>query len=106
MSAKAFLQAFRRFASRRSCPKLMFSENGSNLVAGEACLREIWNHPMVHTALNQRQCHWKFIPPRAPWHGGFYECMVGTVKSSFRKTIHSQKVDMKEFQTVVTEIEA
>ncbi|XP_069173540.1 uncharacterized protein [Procambarus clarkii] len=51
MSAEAFLQAFRRFAARRSCPKLMISDNGSNFVAGEACLQEIWNNPEVHSVL-------------------------------------------------------
>ncbi|XP_069195602.1 uncharacterized protein [Procambarus clarkii] len=106
MSAEAFLQAFCRFASRRSCPKLMISDNGSNLVAGEACLRKIWTHPKVRTALTQRQCYWKFIPPRAPWHGGFYERMVGTVKRSLRKTLHRQKIDLQELQTVIIEIEA
>ncbi|XP_069184608.1 uncharacterized protein [Procambarus clarkii] len=106
MSAGAFLQVFRRFASCRSCPKLMISDNGSNLVAGEACLRKIWNHPKVRTALNQRQCHWKFIPPRAPWHRGFYERMIGMVKRSLWKTLHCHKVDLQELQTVAIEIEA
>ncbi|XP_069185908.1 uncharacterized protein [Procambarus clarkii] len=47
MSAEAFIQAFRRFAALRSSPKSMISDNGLNFVAGEACLREIWNHPEV-----------------------------------------------------------
>ncbi|XP_069164574.1 uncharacterized protein [Procambarus clarkii] len=106
MSAEAFLQAFRRFAARRSCPKLMISHNGSNFVAGEACLQEIWKHPEVHSLLKQRQCYWKFIPPRAPWHGGFYERMVGTVKKCLRKTLHRQKINLTELQTLVVEIEA
>ncbi|XP_069191701.1 uncharacterized protein [Procambarus clarkii] len=106
MSAKAFLQAFHRFAARRSCPKLMISDNGSNLVAGEACLQEIWNHPKLHSVLKQRQCYWKFIPLRAPWHGGFYERVVGTVKKCLRKTLHWQKNNLTELQTLVVEIEA
>nr|XP_045587958.1 uncharacterized protein LOC123749879 [Procambarus clarkii] len=106
MSAEAFLQAFRRFAARRSYPKLMISDNGSNFEAGEACLQEIWNHPEVHSVLKQRQCFWKFIPPRAPWHSGFYERMVGTVKKCLRKTIHRQKINITELQTLVVEIEA
>ncbi|XP_069161797.1 uncharacterized protein [Procambarus clarkii] len=106
MSAEAFLQAFRRFASRRSCTKLMISDNGSNLVAGEAYLKKIWTHPKVRMALNQWQCHWKFIPSRAPWHRGFYERMIGKVKRSLRKTLHHQKIDLQEFQTVAIEIEA
>ncbi|XP_069184623.1 uncharacterized protein [Procambarus clarkii] len=106
MSAEAFLQAFRRFAARRSCPKLMISDNGSNFVAGEACLQEIWNHPEVHSVFKQRQCYWKFNPLRAPSHGGFFERMVGTVKKCLRKTLHRQKINLTELQTLVMEIEA
>ncbi|XP_069169629.1 uncharacterized protein [Procambarus clarkii] len=45
MCGEAFLQAFCRFAARRYCPKLMISDNGSYFLAGQACLREIWNRP-------------------------------------------------------------
>ncbi|XP_069186418.1 uncharacterized protein [Procambarus clarkii] len=62
--------------------------------------------PKVRTALNQRQCQRKFIPPRAPWHGGFNECMIGTVKRSLWKTLHRQKIDLQELQTIAIEIEA
>ncbi|XP_069160890.1 uncharacterized protein [Procambarus clarkii] len=106
MTAQSFIQAFRRFAARRSCPKLMISDNGANLVAGEACLREICSHPAVTSTLEQRHCRWKFIPPRAPWHGGFYERLIGTVKRSLRKSLHRQKINLQELQTVITEIES
>ncbi|XP_069180286.1 uncharacterized protein [Procambarus clarkii] len=42
----------------------------------------------------------------APWHGGFYERMIGTMKRSLRKTLHRQKIDLQELQTVAIEIEA
>ncbi|XP_069187750.1 uncharacterized protein [Procambarus clarkii] len=105
MTAEAFIQAFRRFAARRSCPKLMISDNGSNFVAGEACLRVRWNHPKVQSVMQKRQCHWKFIPPRAPWQGDFYERMVGTVKKCLTKTLHRQKISFPKLQTLVVEIE-
>ncbi|XP_069159395.1 uncharacterized protein [Procambarus clarkii] len=46
------------------------------------------------------------MPPRAAWHGGFYDCMIGTVKRSLLKTLHRQKIDLQELQTVAIEIEA
>ncbi|XP_045589597.2 uncharacterized protein [Procambarus clarkii] len=110
MSAEAYIQVFRRYAARRSCPRLMISDNGSNFLT-EVCLREIWNHPEVQSVLKQRQCHWKFVPPgdlylTAPWQGGFYERMVGTVKKCLRKALHQQKINLTELQTLVTKIEA
>ncbi|XP_069176228.1 uncharacterized protein [Procambarus clarkii] len=53
------------FSARRSCPNLMISVNGSNLAAYETCLSEIWDHPVVRTTLNERQCYWKFVPPQS-----------------------------------------
>ncbi|XP_069195843.1 uncharacterized protein [Procambarus clarkii] len=106
MSAEAFIQAFRRFAARRFCPKQMISDNGSNFVAGEACLRQIWNRPQVQSVMQRRKCYWKCIAPRAPWQGGFYERMIGTVKKCLRKTLHGQKISFPELQSLIVEIEA
>ncbi|VDO87474.1 unnamed protein product [Heligmosomoides polygyrus] len=49
---------------------------------------------------------WKFITPLSPWKGGFYERLVGLVKSSLKKTIHRRTLDLWNFQTLITEIEA
>nr|XP_045596726.1 uncharacterized protein LOC123757251 [Procambarus clarkii] len=106
MSAQSFIQAFCRFAARRSCPNLMISDNRANLVAGEACLREICSHPAVTSTLEQRHCRWKFIPPRAPWHGGFYERLIGTVKRFLRKSLNYIRIKLEKLQTVVVEIES
>nr|XP_045589589.1 uncharacterized protein LOC123751540 [Procambarus clarkii] len=105
MSAEVFLQAFRRFAARRSCPKLMISDNGSNFVAGEACLHEIWNHPEVHSVLRDNATGNLSLQEH---HGMavFFERMVGTVKKCLRKALHRQKINLTELQTLVVEIEA
>lgn len=40
MSADTFLRAFRRFIARRSCPKLVISDNGTNFRASGKFLKE------------------------------------------------------------------
>lgn len=105
MSAETFIKLFRRFAARRACPRLMISDNATNFVAGAAYISKIFDQPEVQQMLNQRRCRWRYIPPKSPWHGGFYERMIGIVKRCLRKTLHRQRIDLEEFRTVVTEIE-
>ena len=53
-----------------------------------------------------RRCEWKFIPPEAPWQGGFYERMIRVVKRCLRKTLHHRRVSVDELRTLLVEIEA
>lgn len=71
MSTNTFLRAFRRFAGRRSCPELVISDNGSNFRASEGFLRSYIGQDVVKEFFKTQRCKWKFIPPRAPWQGGF-----------------------------------
>ena len=68
----SFLMALRRFIARRGAkPRVIWSDNGTNLVAGEREIRENlseWNQAQITNELSQRQIEWKFIPhPRAIW---------------------------------------
>ena len=47
---------------------------------------------------------WKFITHRSPWQGGFYECLIGVVKSSLNKAILNRKLSFVELQTILCEI--
>ena len=44
--------------------------------------------------------------PRSPWHGGFYERMVGVVKKCLRKVLHNKRITIDELRTLLVEIEA
>ncbi|XP_064120253.1 uncharacterized protein LOC135224858 [Macrobrachium nipponense] len=41
----------------------------------------------------------------APHQGGFYERMVGSVKSALKKAIFKKRINSDELNTIVTEIE-
>ena len=105
LSSETFLQIFRIFAARRSCPRIIISDNATNFVGAASFITDILNDPKVQQALTNRQCKWKFITPRAPWQNGFTERMIGIVKNCLRKTLHRTKLTLKELRTVVTEIE-
>lgn len=106
MTTNTFIRAFRRFVGRRSCPRIIISDNGSNFRATESFFKSFFQHPDVQQYFDDRHCEWKFIPPKAPWQGGFYERMVGTVKRCLRKVLHNKSINEDELRTVLTEIEA
>ena len=105
MSADTFLNVFRRFVARRSCPKVMISDNGTNFQLGSNLLSKLIEEDRIQEELTSINCIWKFIAPRAPWQGGFYERMVGIVKSCLRKVLFKRKVNVEDLYTVIAEVE-
>ena len=49
---------------------------------------------------------WKFIVPRSPWWGGWWERLVRTVKVGLRKSFGSRCLSRTELETVLLEVEA
>jgi len=105
LTAETFLRVFRRFVARRSCPRLLISDNGTNFQSSAAYLQQFFENPRVKAHFADSRCTWKFIPPRAPWFGGFYERMIGIVKKCLRKVLLNTKVNFDELHTVLVEIE-
>lgn len=73
LSTDSFLNALRRFMSRRGSPEKIFSDNGSNFKGGERELREAvkaLNSTKVGSFLHGREIEWHFNPPTASHMGG------------------------------------
>ena len=77
MSEESFLQAFRRFASRKSLPKLIISDNA---------LGQFQNQPLCDVRKNR-------------------EILIGLTKSTLQKIIGRAYLSLETLQTVVTQIE-
>ncbi|XGW01565.1 hypothetical protein V3C99_014021 [Haemonchus contortus] len=115
MSAGAFLNCFKRFVARRGIPKLVRTDCGSNFKLGQRVLEtlvtpdsdnESLSESCMMTYCAKQRIRWIFNPPGAPWMGGAWERLVGTVKRAFNKAVGRKKLEFPEFLTVVTEIEA
>ena len=106
LTADTFLNVFRRFVARRSCPQLMISDNGKYFRLSSSLLRQIMEDTTVQRELEERGCKWKFIPPKSPWQGGFYERLIGVVKSCLKKVLFKKKVSIEDLYTIVAEVES
>ena len=81
--------ALRRFMGRRGPAIRFYSDNAKSFI-------KLARHLSVP---------WHFIPERSPWWGGWWERLVGVIKSSLRKTLHLSLLSEDELRTVVTELE-
>ena len=93
-NTKHFLQCFRQFISRRGCPALMLSDNGSSFVSRET-QEFVANHFI----------DWKFNVACAPWWGGMWERLVSCIKRCLKRTVGTKQLSYVELQTFVLEIE-
>ena len=97
LSQKETDLALRRFIARRGTPKTIWSDNAKGFEAER-------DHLMM--TLGSEGPEWKFIPPRAPWWGGWWERLVGSTKSALRKTLGRQRLCRRELETVLHEVES
>ena len=105
LTVEEFLQAFRRFSSRKSLPRLMLSDNASTYLAAANELNILFCSPLLSDALSKKGVTWQFIPKHAPWFGGFWERIIGMTKSSLKKVLGRTFTTLSTLQTVIVEIE-
>ena len=105
-SCNEFMMAFRRFASRKSLPSKIISDNASCFTSASRELKQLFNSPELQEAIAEHGVEWHFIPKRSPWYGGFWERLIGIVKNTLRKVLGRAFVTENELNTLLTEIEA
>lgn len=106
MTTRTFLNAFRRFVSRRSLPTVIISDNATTYLAAADELRELMNSEEVANYLANHRIQWITIVKRASWYGGFYERLIGLTKTALKKVLGRAFVTYDELETVLCEVEA
>ena len=112
LDAESFLCAFSRFASRRGNPKAVYSDNGSNFVAGNRILKEEFEkmkcneaQTKIHHRLRAKEITWYFNPPSASHCGGIWERLIRSIRRVLAVVMNEQPVDDEAFHTFLIEVE-
>ncbi|UYV77587.1 hypothetical protein LAZ67_15001635 [Cordylochernes scorpioides] len=100
-----FMMALHRFICRRGHPEKIYSDNGTNFAKLNRIFKRLdWTRIERETSIKRIQ--WIFIPPSAPWWGGFWERMVRTIKEMLIKMLGHRKLKYVQLQTALCEIES
>ncbi|XP_058448627.1 uncharacterized protein LOC131428598 [Malaya genurostris] len=104
-----FLQAFRRFVSRRGLCSDVWTDNGRNFVGAANDIRRLirakeFKHSMA------RECsdcgiRWHFNPPRGSHFGGLWEAAINSAQKHFVRVLGDRKLDFDDMETLLTQIE-
>ncbi|KRZ49688.1 hypothetical protein T02_9300 [Trichinella nativa] len=99
MTVDSFLRALRRFIARSGRPQLLRSDKFQTFHLASRFLKPL-------DRLAKEGIEWKFINERAPWCGGYWECLVRSIKVALSKVIGRCHAKPDELHTVLCEMEA
>ena len=89
MTAEKFLMALQRYLWWRNTPDTIILDNAPQFKLKKTTVDKAWQQSITHENVQKftsdAGIKWKFIIKLSPWMGGFYERLVGMVKSSLRK---------------------
>lgn len=99
--------ALRRFISIRGCPKVIYFDNGTNLMAGEKELAQRiakLNSARVTEEFIDRGIDWRKSPSSGSHFGVVWERLIGSSKSAMRAILHPRSVTDEVLRTVFAEV--
>ena len=106
---ETFIQALRRMCHRRGMVEYIFSDQAQTFHRGNKELQALLNFlncERTHEALSQLGLTWEFNSPLSPFKGGLYERFCGSLKRSLKRTLYKANLDVPNFYTTLTMIEA
>lgn len=113
LSLESFMDAFRRFTSRRGFPSKIYSDNATTFVAASKCISNsfktfltVFSHKSFQDYLIQNNISWIFIPPYSPNFGGIWEAAVKSAKYHLKRVVGEQILSYTELETLLCQIEA
>jgi len=108
LDVDSFLGAFQRFVARRGKPAEVYSDNGTNLVAGakelRKCIKE-WSQDKLSDHFTRAEIIWHFNPPTASHFGGVWERLIRSVRLILNKLLRDQVVCDEALLTIMAEVE-
>ena len=106
LTAAEFCRNLEKFVARRGTPNLLVGDNAATFKAVSVDLEEIYNHPEVREYLDEIYLQWRFNLALAAWWGGFFERIVGLLKTILRRTLGKAKLGFKQLEVILAKTEA
>ncbi|XP_058816901.1 uncharacterized protein LOC131680198 [Topomyia yanbarensis] len=109
LSTAKFIEALRRFVSRRGLCNEIYSDNGRNFVGAANELRQIVRSK-DHQQTIARDCaengiRWHFNPPRASHFGGLWEAAIASAQKHFVRVLGTHTLAYDSMETLLAQIE-
>ena len=105
MEADEFKRGLMEFVARRGTPDKIVSDNNQTFKATNQWLELLSKDADLFNYLTVQRITWQFNLSRAPWWGGFFERLVGVMKSSLLKVIGRALLTFKELEEVLLDVE-
>lgn len=109
LSTPKFLQALRRFVSRRGLCSDLYSDNGRNFVGAANELRKLLRNKEHQQAIAQEcaknRIRWHFNPPKASHFGGLWEAAIYSAQKHFIRVLGTHTLAQDDMETLLTQIE-
>lgn len=113
LSTQAFINALKRFTSRRGICSDIYSDNATNFVGANRRLSELKdlfhneeNMETIQGYFTNLGINWHFIPHRSPHFGGLWEAAVKSIKTHLYRKVGNANMTYEELNTVVIQVEA
>lgn len=107
------MNAFKRFLSRRGPCSFVYSDNGTNFIASDSYLKELFDflksneyYSLFNNELAKHKITWKRSPPLGSHFGGIWEANIKCIKSLLFRVIGKQILTYEEMLTVLNQVEA
>ncbi|XP_055622170.1 uncharacterized protein LOC129765767 [Toxorhynchites rutilus septentrionalis] len=109
LTTAKFLQAFRRFVSRRGLCSDVYTDNGKNFVGAAGELKHILQSA-EHKGQVARECtengiRWHFNPPKGSHFGGLWEAAIKSAQKHFTRVLGPRVLAYDDMETLLAQIE-
>lgn len=112
LTTEMFLNALKRFISRRGKRNSILSDNGKNFLGASNALRQMdeflsqsEHQTKIINFAADHGISWKFIPPHCLHMGGLWEVNVKSIKTYLKAVIHETLLSFEELYIVLVQIE-
>ena len=108
LTTDGFINALRRFISRRCCPHTLYSDNGKNFVGAQQELKRALqdlNQTQINAERTKCGIRWIFNCPQTSHVGGIWEQVIRSIKRILKVLLQQQVVIDDLMLTLFAEVE-